>query len=238
MRCALFLATLGACACLTLRHAEPPRNRTTRWSSPKPFAVPDETMQFRVRFRGLTVGIVQTAIGHDGWIGERPAIIVRSRGHSDGIAAMFGSLVWELTTTLDLDHALPIDDHEEAWIEFAGKQDHEDDHHTWRAGRSPPRRALGDRLLARLAQQARRSYPGRDPDRRRLVRDRSLGRRSRALGIAADKPAVRYEGLVDRRVHFTIWLSDDSARVPLAFRCDTQFGMIAVDLVDYEVPPG
>jgi hypothetical protein len=34
---------------------------------------------------------------------------------------------------------------------------------------------------------------------------------------------------------FSIWVSDDAARVPLAFQADTPLGAIGVELVDYQV---
>src|SRR2546421_4668024 len=69
----------------------------------RPFALADELMEFRASLRGVTLGVVQTAVGRPGWIGEHRAIIVRSRGHSDGLASLLGEIRWELETTIDLD---------------------------------------------------------------------------------------------------------------------------------------
>jgi hypothetical protein len=51
----------------------------------------------------------------------------------------------------------------------------------------------------------------------------------------AMKPAVRYDGRVHDKVPFAIWISDDAARVPLAFRAETPIGAVAIELVDYQI---
>src|SRR5205809_894186 len=100
------LTLLAVCACNRLPPGAPAAvapSPAAAAAAPKPFAVPDETMEFRASLRGVTVGVVQTAIGRPGWIGERRAIIVRSRAHSEGLVSMLGEIVWELNTTIDLD---------------------------------------------------------------------------------------------------------------------------------------
>ena len=227
------LISIVVCACSRAPTTQLP-HATTVMARPRALAVPNETMEFRVRFRGITVGSVQTAIGRPGWVDGHRAIIVRSRGHGDGLVSIFGDLVWELTSTIDLDRGTPIRDREEAWIEFAGKKDHENDEHTWRDGEA--------RHDVHSAIAVLRGWHGAH-DETTDVEVRVGGGRftitvwdaAHEFLAAAEKPAVRYDGVVDRGFHFAIWLSDDSARVPLAFRCDTELGTLTVDLVDYEI---
>ena len=93
--------------------------------------VPGETMEFRIALRGVTMGEVETAIGKPGDVGGKHAVIVRSRGKTDGILKLFGDITWELTSTIDLARGEPIEDREEAWVEFAGQKDHADERHQW-----------------------------------------------------------------------------------------------------------
>lgn len=203
-------------------------------SAPKAFAVPDETMEFRASFRGIPVGLVQTAVGQPGWIGDRHAIVVRSRGKSDGLASLFGDLVWELSTTVDLDASVPIEDREEAWLSFAGHDEHHDNHHTWSAGDA------GHDVHSVVS--ALRGWQSRSGDSASAEVRLAGGHfpvvvwnAGRDLLAALGKPAIRYEGRVHGRFPFTIWISDDAARVPLEFRTETPIGTVAVELVDYQV---
>ena len=235
MQRALVIAAVCACTRIPAPHSEPPRNQTTPFR-PTPLAIPNETMEFRARFRGITVATIQTAIGDGGWVDGRHAIIIRSRGRVDGLLAVIGELTWELSTTLDLDHEYPIEDHEEAWAELAGRKTHEDHHHTWEQGE--------ERHDIHSAIGFLRGWHSKH-DERAVVQVEVGGGRfgvaiweaAREFLAAADKPAVRYEGIVDNHdaIHFSFWVSDDAARVPLAFETDTEVGSIAVDLVDYQV---
>ncbi len=198
-------------------------------------AMENELMEFRVSLRGVTFGFVQTAIGRPGWVEGHRAIIVRSRGQGDGLAALFGEITWELTTTLDLDSGMPIEDREEATMAFAGKHEHARDDHTWHDGdtRHDPHSAIG-------VIRAWSSHPG---DRIELEVTVGGGHFEAALWDAgreylatAHKPAVRYDGVADHDIKFAAWLSDDAARVPLAFHAESPIGVIAIDLVDYQAP--
>jgi hypothetical protein len=106
---------------------------------PKIFAVPDELMEFGVSLRGIHVGVVQTAIGRPGMVDGHRELIVKSRGKTDGFAALIGDLKWELESTIDLDASLPLTSHEQAWIDFAGDKQHEDHTHKSDRGTGPRR---------------------------------------------------------------------------------------------------
>ena len=46
---------------------------------------------------------------------------------------------------------------------------------------------------------------------------------------------VRYEGRVADAIPVALWLSDDTARVPLAFSAETKLGTISLELENYDV---
>ncbi|HTR53706.1 MAG TPA: hypothetical protein VMJ10_23590 [Kofleriaceae bacterium] len=194
-------------------------------------AVPDETIELRATVRGIVFATVQTAIGEPGWVGGRRAIVVRSRGRADGFASLFGDFTWELSSTIDLDSGLPIEDHEEAVATMAGQHEHHSDRRTWEAGdlHHDIHSAIG-------AVRAWRSEPGLATE---LAIEIGGGHFTADLTDVArephgGKPAVRYEGRGGGQP-FVAWVSDDEARVPLGFHCDTELGAVALELVAYDV---
>src|SRR5688572_13030612 len=68
-----------------------------------PHVVPGETMVYEIKFRGLPVARVAVAVGKPGWVEGRPAVIVKSRGQTDGIIALIGEIDWAMETTIDLE---------------------------------------------------------------------------------------------------------------------------------------
>lgn len=191
--------------------------------------VPGETMEFEISLRGMKVGRVQTAIGWPGTVEGHRAVIVRSRGKTDGLLALIGDLTWELTSTIDLDSGIPVTAIEEAWVEFGGEKHHE--RHDIGEGVRDIHATVG-------AVRGWRSKPG---DRSELTCSIGGAHLSVALweagrGFAAHEPAVRYDGVVEDQFPIAAWVSDDAARVPLRLTAQTPWGEIAVDLVDYQVP--
>ena len=191
--------------------------------------VPGELMEFEVTLRGVKVGHVQTAIGWPGVVGGHRAVIVRSRGKTDGLLALIGDITWELTSTIDLDSGAAMSSTEEAWVEFAGEKHHE---------RQPARDGERDIHATVGAVRGWHSKPG---DRSEL--DCAIGGAHLQVamwhsgrGFAAHQPAVHYEGTVQDEFPIAAWVSDDAARVPLRFTAQSPWGEIAVDLVDYQVP--
>jgi hypothetical protein len=228
MRAALLAAT-AACNHIPLATA-PAAGESTALPT-HPFAVPDELMEFRASLRGITLGVVQTAVGKPGWVDGRRAIIVRSRGKSDGVASLLGEIRWELQTTIDLDTGLPITDHEESWVDLAGEHEHHEESYAGHAQHDPHSFAG--------VMRGWHSEPGQHTEARVGVGGArlpiELHDAGRELLAAQGKPAIRYEGQVHSEVPFALWISDDAARVPLAFRAESPLGTIAVDLVDYHV---
>ncbi|MEO8843814.1 MAG: DUF3108 domain-containing protein [Kofleriaceae bacterium] len=192
------------------------------------FVVPDETMSFVITFRGIQVANVQTAIGKPGWVDGRRAVIIKSLGRTEGFVGLIGDLRWELESTIDLDRGVPISDHEEAWAEFAGEKHHDDHHGTFDDSDHDVHSAIS----------TLRGWHG-GPKQHRNVRMQLGGghfpidiwRAGRE--VVFGRPALRFDGTADGDVHFSIWLSDDAARVPLLCSTETELGTIAVRLVEY-----
>lgn len=210
----------------------PPAMSAQRSTGPV-VAVPGEVMEYEIRLRGVAIGSLQVAVGRPGWVGGRAAVIVRSRGSSGGLLALFTKLTWELTTTLDLGRGLPIEATGESTVTFDGKTEHErisehwsadDTHHdmhslgaTLRGWHLPAgvKAALwfwlGGGHFQAVVWEAGRDYVA-----------------------AAHARAVRYEGVVEEEYRFAVWVSDDALRVPVAVDANTKFGKVSAVLVDYE----
>ncbi|HEY6036021.1 MAG TPA: DUF3108 domain-containing protein [Kofleriaceae bacterium] len=229
------LVLLAACGCnhlpvTTAAAATSAPVAAAREPSRPALVVPEETMQFQVTFRGITVAQVQTAIGKEGIVDGHRAVIIKSAGKSAGFIALIGTMRWELETTLDLDRGVPLHSHEEAWAEMAGQKEHDDDQRDWHDGDD-----LHD--LHSAIGTLRGWEPG--PNDEREVRiglggshfSLTIGPAGR--GVVGGRPALRFAGLAQGAEHFTIWLSDDTARVPLAAETETPLGTVAVELTDY-----
>jgi hypothetical protein len=193
------------------------------------FVVPDETMSFVITFRGIQVANVQTAIGKPGWVDGKHAVIIKSLGRTEGFVALIGTMRWELESTIDLDRGNPITDHEEAWAELAGEKQQHDDHHG---------KFENDDHDVHSAIGTLRGWHG-GPKEHRNVRMQLGGGHfpidiwPAGRDVVSGRPALRLDGTADGDVHFSIWLSDDAARVPLLCSTETEFGTIAVKLVEY-----
>jgi len=225
------LALLVLCSCNHFREPPPAAHARHAAIGTGVLAVPDETMEMRATVRGIVFATVQTAIGEPGWVDGRRAIIVRSRGRADGFASLFGDFSWELQSTIDLDTGVPIEDREDAEATMAGKHEHHTDAHTWSDGeqRHDIHSAVG-------AVRAWHSEPGLATE---LEVEVGGGRFTVDLADSGretfgGKPAVRYEGRGGDQ-SFVTWVSDDEARVPLAFRADTEVGKVSLELVAYDV---
>lgn len=226
MRIMRQLAVIALFGCGHLPSSRPPAPAGSPLQ-PRAFAMPDESMVFRAQLAGVEVGSVRTAIGQPGWIDARHAIIVRSHARSEGLAALVGQLEWELSTTLDLDAGEPIEDVEEAWIDVAGDREHQRLAH----------RSEQDVHSAIALLRGWRSEHGQRTELHVGLGgghfDVSVWDAGR--DVVASKPAVRYDGSVAETIPVSLWLSDDAARVPLAFRADTKLGTISLELAEYDV---
>jgi hypothetical protein len=199
--------------------------------------VPGEAMEFRVRMRGFPVGIVQTAIGRAGWVEGREAVVVKSRGTSGGLLALFSQLTWELETTLDVRRGLPIANVEESTLVVVDDTEHDRSSHQW----SPDDEHHDIHSMVTALRGWRTSRPGVRAawrvDLGGLDISGELWEAGREYLPAVKTRAVRYDGVALEKYRFAIWISDDTTRAPVAMQTETKWGMIAVDLVNYD-PPG
>jgi hypothetical protein len=198
----------------------------------QPWGVPGETIEYAASVRGLAVGRAVTAVGREGEVEGRGAIIVRSRGQSTGMIALLAELTWELQTTIALDTGAALDSREESTAVIAGE------------ARNDVRTVAGgayDLHSAIAVVRGWRSLPGQTAKLAVTFGYHTLDATLRDAGhgylASAREPAVRYEGVVEDKVKFTAWVSDDVARVPLRFECELErFGRLVVDLVHYSAP--
>lgn len=196
--------------------------------------VPGETIEYEFTLRGLPVGRAVVAVGDIGWIDGRRALIVRGRGQSAGLAALLAEMVWEMTSTIDMDRGYVIRSHEETTMTFAGETNRE----TQDIGDE----STHDVMSAVGAVRAWRSSPAQ----RATISirfgnssiDGTLVDASHEYLASAQRPAVKYTGTFAEEFPFTGWISDDDARVPLKFECETPLGTITAELVDYSAPRG
>ena len=89
------------------------------------YGVPGESMEYEFTLRGFSVGRAVVAVGEVGWVEGRRAVIVRGRGQSAGLAALLAEMVWEMTTTVDMDRGYVIRSREETTITFNGETNRE-----------------------------------------------------------------------------------------------------------------
>ncbi|MFN0250557.1 MAG: DUF3108 domain-containing protein [Kofleriaceae bacterium] len=201
------------------------------------YGIPGESLEYEVALRGIPIGRGVVAFGEIGWIEGRRAIIARARGQSSGLAALLAEITWEMKSTLDLDHGYVIESHEETTFVFAGKTERETQH----LDHLENDRAH-DVISAVSALRAWRSSPAQRAEISvrlgGLSFDGALVDAAHEFLASADRPAVKYTGTFQEEYPFTGWVSDDTARVPLKFECETPLGIVSAELVDYQAPRG
>ena len=226
----LLIGVACVVGCARLPPVAPPPAATTVHAAKATLAVPGELMEMAVAWRGITVGYVQIAVGEPGVVHGRRAIIVRSRGTTDGVLAMLGELTWELTTTVDLDDGFPIESIEESSARLLdGKPAHAWHHHGG-AHRHDVHSLVG--VLRGSAPELAQ----------RLELEADIGGALIPIVIWHDgheflagqkAPSSRYAGTAFGKFPFTLWLSDDAQRVPQRLHAASRWGSIDIELVDY-----
>ena len=195
---------------------------------------PGETMEFALTLRGIAVGRVETAVGQPGTIDGRQAIIVKSRAVGEGVIALAADYRAELTTTLDLERGIPMSMHKEEWMNLPGEdENHDEDERTWDedSDQHEPHSAAG--LL--------RGWQSRPGDRATVMMwfgggsEVTVVDSGRVVFPVGNRPAVRYDGSFGDHT-FSVWISDDTARVPLRMRAPTPLGVAEAELVSYDAP--
>ena len=224
------VVALAGCA---VAAAPAPAPKTAKRVSGPIVAIPGELMEFEVRLRGVAIGTLQVAVGKPGWVQSRQAVIVKSRGSSGGLLALFTRLTWELTTTLDVKRGLPIEATGETTVTFDGKTEHEKVSEQWTDDdNAHDMHSFGATLRGW-------QLPPRVPSTVSLW----LGGGHFMLTVweavheyapAAHTRAVRFDGVAEEEFHFAVWISDDALRVPVAVEADTKWGKVSAVLIDYE----
>jgi hypothetical protein len=195
--------------------------------------VEGEQLEYEMRVAGLTVGRVQIAVGNRGVIDGRSAVIVRSRATLAGAGTLLGEIDWELTTTIDIESGFAIEQTENVTIDAP-----------WRDGRQESKKkwSIDERHHnAHSAAGVLRGWftaPGANDGV-----DVALFESLVPVTIAdaarenvGDRPTVRYDGMLRSKFAFSVWITDDTSRVPVRLRAGSKLGNVEVDLVDYSAP--
>lgn len=201
-----------------------------------PVGVPGEGIVYNVSLRGVGVGRVQVAVGEPGFVDGRPAIIVRTRAASSGLAALIGDISYDLTTTLDTETGEALEETESWDVKFAGEHEHDSHHRTLARDGSLDRNVHA--VVAQL--RAWRSKLGESREEELRLGDiylsLALADSGHELLASANLPAARYMGSAQHGHYpLTMWLSDDEARVPLRLVAGSKLGEICVELASYDV---
>jgi hypothetical protein len=209
-------------------------SRATTTTLTSSFAIPGERFEYNVSLLGLQVGLLRSAVGSLGEIEGRPAVIVRSRGSSSGVLALvFSELTYDLETTLVVGRSVPVRTVEESRVELDGevlhheREEREDeiirhDLHSFICALRDWRSRVGDRAEFRL-RVGGLNVKGTVWDARREYR------------ASSHVDAIRYDGIAHESYPFTVWISDDAARAPIAVQASTKWGVVVVELVSYDV---
>ena len=232
MRSAALAVVLAGCAGLAPGLAEPPDAEPGELTG-QTFGVPGEVLEYQVDLRGMTIGHVVVSIGQPGVVDGHRAVVVMSRATTAGIASLLGDARWELTTTLDMDTGLPLHEIDEKWIELKGKPAKHDRDERDGADRGYNLHAAAGAL--RGWKSVSGQHASLDVVADDFHADVEVWEAAHEYLASAKLPAVRYDGTaIDRP--FSVWISDDEARVPLLLRRQTKFGLATVELVHYDPP--
>lgn len=202
--------------------------------------VPGERIELALTFRGIEVGRVETTAGQPGNHDGHAAVVYQSRAVGTGVVELISNYVGELTTTVDLDGGFALAMHKEEWFEILGKAEH--DVYSTSYPRDERRH---DFHTAIGAIRGWSSHPGERAKVTISVGGNLLAVRlvdiGRAIHPASNTPAVKYAGTFDcgcgGPVAFTLWISDDLARVPLRVTAKTRWGTARAELASYSAPP-
>lgn len=235
LRIVLALLVLSGCATALARSPTPEGSpaEIVVESLAVGYAIAGETMDFDVRLHAVTLGHLQLGVGEPGDYEGRHSVIVKSRGGSTGLASMIGDLSWEMTTTIDVETGYVVVEHEQQSSQLAGKHEQRETHRGWE------HESMHHNVLSAVgALRGWRSQPGARARIDLFVEYLMFRLEVEDAGreIIGTTPAVRYAGVIDDEHGITIWISDDTARVPLRMRAVTELGDVEAELVHYEAP--
>lgn len=236
MHCAVLLLAATGCAANFADSFEPDAGSVDAKLGAA-YGVENELVEYEMKLAGMTVGRFQIAVGSRGVIEGRPSVIVHSHASLAGAGTLLGSLEWDLTTTVDIDSGFAIAQTEDVTIDAIGHAGHDHATHTW---------TIADRHHnAHSAAGALRGWftgPGAHDALDVALIDTSVpvtiaDATRETIGTAiGTTPAVRYDGMLRGKHAFSVWVSDDTARVPLRLHSGSNLGAVEVELVNYTVP--
>lgn len=195
--------------------------------------VEGEQVEYEMQLAGLTVGRFQIAVGNRGVIDGRPAVIVRSKATLAGAGTLLGNVDWDLTTTIDIDTGFAIAQEEEVIVDAPWHRGHETNQRTW-----TPDQHHHNAHSAAGALRGWFTAPGATDTTAITLLDHGMdvSITDAARENVGNTPSVRYDGVLRGTRPFSVWISDDTARVPLRMRLDSKVGTVEVSMVDYRVP--
>lgn len=232
MRCVFVLPLLAACAANLADSLEPDAG-DVHAKLGAAHGVENEHVEYEMKLAGVSVGRFQIAVGSRGVVDGRPSVIVHSRASLTDAGTLLGSVDWELTTTVDIDSGFAIAETEQVTIDAAMHEGHHESTKTWTvAERHHNVHSAAGALRGWF------SGPGAQDTLDVAVLDTvvPVTIADAAREMVGNTPAARYDGLVRGTRPFSVWVSNDTARVPIKLRYDSKIGPIDVDLVDYNVP--
>jgi hypothetical protein len=192
-----------------------------------------EHVEYEMKLAGMVVGRFQVAVGNRGVVDGRPSVIVRSKASLAGAGTILGNIDWELTTTVDIDTGFAIEQEETVSVDAVIKEGKNQSKKKW---------SVDERHHnAHSAAGALRGWfsaPGATDSLQIGLFDNHVpvSISDAAREMIDGKPAARYDGLLRNKHAFSVWVSDDAARVPLRLRSGSKIGEIEVALVDYSSP--
>ncbi len=195
--------------------------------------VEGEQIEYEMKLAGLTVGRFQIAVGNRGEIAGRPSVIVRSRANLAGAGTLLGDIAWDLTTTIDIESGFAIEQTESVTVDAPWREGHQESVKKW----SIDERHHNAHSAAGVLRGWFTAQGANDAVEVSLFESLvPVTLADAARENVGDRPAVRYDGRLRSKFPFSVWVSDDTSRVPLRLRASTKVGNVEVDLVDYSAP--
>jgi hypothetical protein len=150
------------------------------------------------------------------------------------LVSLITDIRWELTTTLDTTTGIPIREIDETWLKEDGKPEHRRTEREWSSDSEYNLHAAAGLLRAWKSQEGQRAEVDVRIERKQI--HVQIWDADREFVPGAQEPAVRYDGIAMDKFNFSVWISDDEARVPLFMRTDTKLGTVTVEMVRYDPP--
>jgi hypothetical protein len=235
--------------------ADPPPHTTTAGG-----LHPGEVLTYALTTAGLDVGEVAIACGEPGQVGGHHAVIVATRGSATGLLSMVKYMRAFGESTVDLDSGLPIavaGDVDWGGIAFhtQGRFDGPTGEMDWyQNDRMVEQRSMrasdGNLHSAVSAAAAVRAWDAAPGDRVRLSVAGAFRLWRTDLHFVGPETlhssrgtdaAVRIDGAAELdggvTVTISIWLTDDSDRVPLRLIVHSRLVNVTFELTSYDAPP-